>query len=111
MRGQINGTAYLHGGGKSLQVTGWVDFDTDETGATVTVTVTQDGGASGTDDSGYTPKVKKAWAAEVQTEGNAKFVPGPALAEVTAKVDTQTGQEDYPGGNDPPWARYITLTG
>jgi hypothetical protein len=30
MKGQINDTAQLHGGGKALQVTGWVQFDDDE---------------------------------------------------------------------------------
>lgn len=110
MRGQINDTAYLHGGGNSLQVTGWVDFDADEKSATVTVVLTQSGSrAEG--ESGNTPKGKRAWAAELQADAGANFLPGPALATATAIVDTQAGKEDYPEGDDPPWARYITLAG
>jgi hypothetical protein len=107
MKGQINDTAQLHGGGKTLQLTGWVQFDDDEKSAVVQVIVTQ-GGSTVMGASGNTPSNKKAWAAEV--EGDANFLPGPARAEATATVELNDGtQEQYPEAGDDPWARYITL--
>ena len=109
MLGQINDTAQLHGNGKTLLVTGWVRFDSDERNARLRVTVIQ-GGSTVSGESGTTPSNKKAWTAEV--EGDANFLPGPALAVVTAEVELRDGTtEEYPEPNDDPWARYITLVG
>jgi hypothetical protein len=107
MLGQINDTARLHGDGKTLQATGWLEFDADEKSTVVLVTVTQ-GGSTVTGPSGNTPSIKKAWAAEV--DGNDTFHLGPAHAEATATVYLLNGtQEQYPEDGDPPWARDITL--
>jgi hypothetical protein len=107
MRGQINDTARLHGAGKTLQVTGWLEFEADEKSTVVVVTVTQDG-ATVTGPTGNTPSIKKAWAAEV--DGDDTFQPGVAHAEATATVYLRDGtQEQYPEEGDPPWARDITL--
>jgi hypothetical protein len=107
MRGQINDTARLRGNGKTLQVTGWLEFDDDEKSTVVLVTVTQ-GGSTVIGPSGNTPSIKKFWAAEV--DGNDTFQPGPAHAEATATVYVQNGPpEQYPEPGKPPWAKDITL--
>jgi len=109
MVGQINDTARLHGEGKTLQVTGWLEFDADEKSTVVLVTVTQQGtGSTVTGPSGNTPSIKKAWSAEV--DGDDTFQLGPADAVATATVYNRDGtQEQYPKAGDPPWARQITL--
>ena len=57
MHGQINDTARLHGDGKTLQATGWLEFDADEKSTVVLVTVTQEG-STVTGPSGNTPSIK-----------------------------------------------------
>jgi hypothetical protein len=109
MHGQINDTARLHGDGKTLQATGWLEFDADEKSTVVLVTVTQEG-STVTGPSGNTPSIKKTWAAEV--DGDDTFRPGPARAEATATVYLRDGtHEQYPEDGDPPWVRDITLVG
>ena len=109
MRGQINDTAQLNGDGKTLLVTGWVQFDDDEKSAVMRVTVTQ-GGSTVTGKSANTPRTKSAWTAEIK--GRDDFLPGPAHAEATATVTLKSGAtEEYPEAGGAPWARFITLVG
>ncbi len=111
MRGQINDTAQLYGNGKTLLVTGWVQFDADEQSAIMEVTVSQ-GASRVKGKSGDTPRNKKAWTAEITTRGRATFLPGPARAVVTATVKLNDGTtEQYPEAGGQPWERYITLVG
>jgi hypothetical protein len=109
MVGQINDTARLHGDGKTLQVTGWLQFEADEKSTVVVVTVTQDDGAlTVTGPSGNTPSIKKAWAAEV--DGDDTFHAGTANAKATATVYLRDGtQEQYPEEGQDPWEKIITL--
>lgn len=107
MVGQIHDTARLRGDGKTLQVTGWLEFEADEKSTVVLVTVTQEG-STVAGPSGNTPSIKKAWAAEV--DGDDTFEPGPAQAVATATVYLRDGtQEQYPEAGDPPWVNDITL--
>lgn len=103
MRGQIDKSAKLIGQGK-LRVTGWANYDDDERGAVVHVTVTQ-GGSTGDSDSEFSNE--ENWVAMV-TGG---FKPGVADAEATATVTNDDGTEEpYPEPGDDPWARVITIT-
>src|SRR5262245_28020177 len=116
MVGQINGTAELNGDGITLLVTGWLRFDPDEDKAVMDVTVTQGAGAqapTAKGESGEVTRGQKAWTAEIRATGHRqKFVPGPALAVVTAEITKKNGEtEYYPEQGGEPWARYITLVG
>jgi hypothetical protein len=107
MNGQINDTARLNKDGKTLHVSGWLEFEPDEKSTVVLVTVTQNG-SKVKGPTGNTPSIKKAWAAEV--DGVDTFLPGTAHAVATATVFLRNGsQEQYPEGNDDPWEADITL--
>jgi hypothetical protein len=107
MHGQFDLTAKISGNGKTLQVGGPVDFDPDEKGAVVYVTVTQDA-SEVTGKSGFTPSGKKAWSATIA--GSADFVPGIANGIAIAVVHLTDGDfEPYPYPGEPACEAEITL--
>jgi hypothetical protein len=121
MVGQVYDTGQLHPNGQTLHLTGWLHFDpTDELDATINVTVTQtvtEGNPPVTATVTATgtlvdwPKNKRFWAVEADAQGGGQFRPGLAFVTVNAMV-TETSSppdEPYPGQNDPPWDRWVTL--
>ena len=108
MRGQIDPTATISQGGTTLQVSGPLeDWEDDERGAVIHVSVTQ-GGWRVTGASGFTPSNTQTWSATI--DGPNTFVAGAAHAAATATVHlVDGGHEPYPYPGDPPWERGITL--
>ena len=95
MRGQFDTTARIVSEGAALEVTGPVEWEDDERGATVRAWVTQgDVVASGTSD--YTPASKDTWSATLAAHGG-KLHPGFTPARANATVSLKDGQtEPYP---------------
>jgi hypothetical protein len=85
-------------------VTGPVEWEDDEHGAVIHVTVTQ-GESQVKGDSGFTPSSTDTWSATLT--GNHSFRPATAEGGATATVQLKDGStEPYP-----PWGQEITLIG
>ena len=108
MLGQINPTATISNGGKTLELSGPLDdWEDEEEGAVIHVTVTQ-GGWRVRGASGFTRSGEATWSATIT--GTDTFVAGAAHAAATATVHLESGgHEPYPYPGDPPWERGITL--
>ena len=99
MLGQFDATAELRGGGKTLHVHGPVtDWEDDERGAVMHVTVTQ-GQSKVTGQSGFTPANAVAWSATLTGDDvfNANDADGVMVA-IVHLTDGNTEPYPYPGG-------------
>jgi hypothetical protein len=102
MRGQFHETAEIRGNGKTLKVTGPVEFEDDERGAVIHVTVVQ-GSSKVQGDSSFTPSGALRWSATLT--GSDGFAPGEANGDASATVHLKDGgTEPYP-----PWGQEIEL--
>jgi hypothetical protein len=99
MRGQFDITAKIVSGGTVLEVTGPVEWDDDERGATIRAWVTQ-GDVVATGTSAFTPATADTWSATLAAHGGT-FHPGSSPARANAKVSLKDGHtEPYPWRDD-----------
>src|SRR4051812_22476464 len=103
VNGNFDSTAYLIEGDSAVAVGGWLTWDLDDTGCTVSVTITQDGWTASGVSEHYTAGTTK-WDATVYTGGGAALKPGPALAQATVTTFTKTG-DVRPGS----WSQPVEL--
>lgn len=95
MRGQFDDTARIVSDGTAVEVTGPVEWESDELGAVIRARVTQgDVVASGTSD--FTPSSADTWSATLTAHGGTLH-PGTDPVRANATVSLRDGRkEPYP---------------
>ena len=96
MRGQFDTTARIVSEGAALEVTGPVEWEDDERGATVRAWVTQgDVVASGTSD--YTPASKDTWSATLAAHGENSILGSPRRERTQRSLSRTATPSRTPG--------------